>query len=144
MFLVLPYVLFNNNRSGRYKLIEKMDSLICLLPKKHNLITEEFQSKYHIMNKWGVYKLQCLCLMYDLCNNNLILPFFPVNTINLIHVHITRSNANIHINSTTLLELSNFMYNSILFWNSCPYEYRILSKRDFVYKCKLLQFYYYH
>ena len=69
---------FNNNRSGKHKLIEKIDSLIRLLFKKHNLNTDEFQSKYHDINIWGVYKLQCLCFMNDLCNNNLILPFFQL------------------------------------------------------------------
>ena len=70
---------FNNNRLGRYKLIEKIDSLIRSLSKKSYLVTKEFQSIFHVMNIWSVYKLQCLCLMYYLCNNNLILPFFPVN-----------------------------------------------------------------
>ena len=51
---------FSNNRSGRYKLIEKIDSLIFLLSQKHNL---KFQSKYYFMNIWGVYKLEGLCLM---------------------------------------------------------------------------------
>ena len=91
---------FNNNRSGRYKLIEKIERLIRLLSQKHSLITEELQSKYHVMNIWGTYKLQCLCLMYDLCNNNLILPFFPVSTNNLIHPHFTRSNLRAFISET--------------------------------------------
>ena len=49
---------YNNNRSGRCKLIEKIDSLIRLLSKKHNLINKEFQPKYYVMNMlYRVYEM---------------------------------------------------------------------------------------
>ena len=60
---------FNNNRSGRFKLIDKIDNLISMLNRRRftNLQNVDALS---IVNVWSVFKYQCLSFKYDLCNNN--------------------------------------------------------------------------
>ena len=81
---------FNNNRSGRFKLIEKIDSLISMLNKRWftNLQNVDALS---IVNVWSVFKYQCLSFMYDLCNNNFSDPFFPLPVNNMVYLHINYS-----------------------------------------------------
>jgi hypothetical protein len=71
---------YNNNRSGKYKLSNKVDSLISFLSNRLGLCVHEFVSKHKICNVNNVYNLQMLSFMYDLCNNLYCLPHFSVNT----------------------------------------------------------------
>ena len=52
---------------------------------------------------WAVYKLQCVSFMYDICNNNVCVPFFPLVLNNTMHCHFTRSATDVHINTLSSL-----------------------------------------
>ena len=84
-----------------------------------------------------VYKLQCLSMMHDIINSKLYLPYFPLQTNNIIHSHCTRATTNLHINSLTSLDHRNFIYHSVLFWNKCSNGVRFLTKSAFLRVCKL-------
>ena len=127
---------FNNNRSGRFKLIDKIDNLISTLNRRRftNLQNVEVLS---IVNVWSVFKYQCLFFMYDLCNNNVSVPFFPLLVNNMVHLHITRSSTNIHINHVSSLDKHNFVYNYTVIWNNCPVHIHSLLRSAFLRQCKL-------
>ena len=100
---------FTNNRSGRFKLIDKINNLISMLNMRRftNLQNVDALS---IVNVWSVFKYQCLSFMYDLCNNNVSIPFFPLLVNNMVHLHITLSSTNIHVNHISSLDKRNFVY----------------------------------
>lgn len=125
----------NNNRSGRHKLINKIDNLILKLNSIINLhaITDSC-----LYNVWAVYKLQCLSFMYNICNNHITLAFLPMATNSMVHCHFTRTHTNLHINSISSLDRRNFIYNAMLCWNQCPIEIRLLPKSTFLHECKKL------
>ena len=126
---------FNNDRSGRYKLIIKIDSLIGFL-NKHQGDNDDFVNKLYTSNVYNVYRKQCLLFMFDICNNNLTIPHFPLVKNNFIHLHNTRTSTNLHINTVTTLDQHNFIYNCILFWNSLPFNWSVLTKYQFKIACK--------
>ena len=66
---------FNNNRSGRFKLIDKIDNLISMLNRRRftNLQNVDALS---IVNVWSAFRYQCLSFMYDRCNINVSVSFF--------------------------------------------------------------------
>ena len=65
---------FNNNRSSRFKLIDKIDNLISMLNRRFtNLQNVDALS---IVNVWSAFRYQCLSFMYDLCNINVSVSFF--------------------------------------------------------------------
>ena len=89
-------VLIKNDRSGRYKLIDKIDNLLALIRKRFNnslMVNSVFMHGVR-----AVYKLQCVSFMYDIFNNNVYVPFFSLVLNNMIHSHFTRSSANVYIN----------------------------------------------
>jgi hypothetical protein len=129
---------FNNDRSGKYKLINKIDNLILFLSKKLNLTVPDFCLQTGICNVNVVHELQCLSLMYDIVNNGLKLPFFHVYTNAMVHTHNTRTVNNLHINCITALDRRNFIYQSTLFWNKHLCNNRMLHKRAFLLSCKSL------
>jgi hypothetical protein len=123
---------FNNDRSGRNKLIYKIDTLLSkLINRLHLCVNNNVFS-----NVWAVYKLQCLSFMHDVCNNNVSVPYFPMVLNNVIHSHNTRQSDNIHINAINSLDSHNFIYHCVLFWNQCPTEIRKLRKSLFLNTCK--------
>ena len=63
----------NNERSGWYKLIYKIDKLITQIVNKMYITPN-----CHLYNIRSVYEVQCLSLMYDLCYNNLQFPSLPL------------------------------------------------------------------
>ena len=69
--------------------------------------------------------------MYDIFNNNICVPFFPLVLNNMIHGHFTRSSAKVHINTVSTLNHRNFVYYSSLCWNDCSQELRMLPKSKF-------------
>ena len=75
----------NNSRSGRYKLITKVDKLISYIRNKHKFSIENF------CNINSVFKRQCLIFMYDLVKNNFIIPYFSITSNSEIHDRFTRS-----------------------------------------------------
>ena len=95
---------FNHDRSGRYKLIDKIDQLIELLAKKRGLNSHEFVKMSGIFNVMNVYKLQCMSFMYDLTHNMCHLPHFSIETNSMKHVHNTRRSNNIHVNAISSLD----------------------------------------
>ena len=121
---------FNNDRSGRYKLVNKINNLIIYLCRNYNLNVK-------LYGVADVYKLQCLSVMHDIINSKLYLPYFPLQTNNIIHSHCTRATTNLHINSLTSLDHRNFIYHSVLFWNKCSNGIRFLTKSAFLRVCKL-------
>ena len=70
----------SNKRSGRYKLIDKIDKLITQMVNKMYIIPN-----FYLLNVWSVYKLQYLSFMYDLCYNNLQIPSLLLYVNNMIH-----------------------------------------------------------
>jgi hypothetical protein len=122
---------YNNDRSGRHKLVNKIDNLIS------KLISRCLVNHLHMNNVFAVFKLQCLSFMYDICNHIIHVPFLSIVSNNMIHNHFTRSYANIHVDTVTSLEKRNFIYNCILAWNECPREIRSVSKHAFIQYCKL-------
>ena len=126
---------FNNNRSGRFKLIDKIDNFISMLNRRRFTNLQNIDA-LSIVNVWSVFKYQYLSCMYDLCNKNVSVPFFPL-LVNNMHLHITRSSTNIHINHVCSLDIRNFVYNSTVMWNNCPIHIRSLLRSAFLRQCKL-------
>ena len=127
---------FNNNRSGRFKLIDKIDTLISMLNRRRFTNLKNVHA-LSIINVWSVFKYQCLSFTYDLCNNNVSILFFPLLVNNMVHLHITRSSTNIHINHVSSLDKRNFVYNCTVIWNNCPVHIRSLLRSAFLHQCKL-------
>ena len=125
---------FNNERSGRHKLINKIDNLICTLEKRLNMNCHNTV----LGNVCDVYKLQCLSFMYDMCHNNISIPYFPLVLNNMIHNHNTRQSSNLHLNTVSSLDCHNFVYHCTVFWNACPVDIRLLKcKSLFLKNCKV-------
>jgi hypothetical protein len=131
---------FNNNRSGKYKLINKIDKLISLLAKLFGNNERNFVCNSQLLNVNNAYKLQSLSFMYDVCSNRLTLPFFPINLNSSVHEHNTRSMNNLHIDCITMADYRNFMYQCTVIWNSIPLNLRLLPRRAFLRACKTLMF----
>lgn len=129
---------FNNDRSGRYKLVNKIDSLLGTLAKRQGVNLDVFIANSHLCNVNNMYNLQCLSFMYDICNSNIYVPFIPLITNNAVHKHYTRNTINIHISNLSSLDRRNFVYHCTLFWNSSPVENRKLPKNAFIRACKSL------
>ena len=81
----------NNSRSGRYKLITKVDKLISYIRNEYKFSIENFCS----INT--VFKRQFLIFMYDLVKNSFTISYFSLTSISEIHNYFTRSCHNIHI-----------------------------------------------
>ena len=92
--------------------------------------------KYSVFNVKTEYDLQSLCLMYDVANDIVSIPFFPLLQNINIHDHNTPSCTNVHINPITALDCKNFMYNRVLKWNDCPFDLLRLTKRAFIKESK--------
>ena len=122
----------NNDRSGRYKLVNKIDHLIARLSHYEGLSADEYINKYRMCDVWKVYKLQSLSLMHDISNNKVSLPFFPLLTNSEVHSHNTRSSCNFYINSQTTLDRHNFTYTSLLNWNAYLLNICNLPKHAFL------------
>ncbi len=125
----------NNNRSGRHKLINKIDNLIF---KLDSIINVHDIVGSRLYNVWAVYKLQCLSFMYNISNNHITLAFLPLVTNSMIHCHFTRMYTNLHISTISALDRRNFIYNTMLCWNQCPPEIRLLPKPTFLHECTKL------
>ena len=95
---------FNNDRAGRYKLREKIDSVICLITKQCKMHINELICKYYVFSVKNEYDLQSLCLMYNVTNDIVSIPFVPLLQNINIHWHNTRSCTNVHINPITALD----------------------------------------
>ena len=67
----------------------------------------ELICKYSVFNVKNEYDLQSLCLMYDVANDFVSIPFFPLLQNINTHDHNTRSSTNVHINSITALNRRN-------------------------------------
>jgi hypothetical protein len=119
---------FTNDRSGRYKLVDKIDKLLTRVDVQCRPMD----------NVWKVYKLQCLSFMHDLSNNIFSVPCFPLVTNNMVHSHFTRASCNVHIQPVGSLEKRNFIYNCTLHWNRCSANARLLSKCSFNKYCRML------
>ena len=120
---------FNNDRSGRHKLITKINNLISLLARYHCLNVESFCSKFVALNLLNVHKLQSLSLMYDIFNNKLFLSHFPKLLNNEVHGHFTRSYINYRITHISCLDKRKFVYYSILNWNNTPVVFSFFCLR---------------
>jgi hypothetical protein len=127
---------FNNVRSGRQKLIDKIDTLIDKLVK----LLSVNNSTCHVStfcSVMDVYKLQSLSFMYDLCNNIITVPHVSLIHNNMIHRHFTRQSNNLHINSVSSLDCYNFIYHCTVLWNKCPEAIRVLPRKSlFLKSCK--------
>jgi len=129
---------FNNNRSGRYKLVNKINNLISTLALSSNLDVKTFCINLGVCNVNDVYTLQCLSLMHDICYNVIDLPHFEFAMNSVVHSHDTRAANNVHINTVNSLDQRNFMYHCLLFWNNYSSKYRTSCKKAFLSTCKKL------
>ena len=102
----------NNDRSGHYKLIDKIDNFLALIRKRQN--NSQMVDSVVMHDVWAVYKLQCVSFTYDICNNNFWVPFFPLVVNNMMDGHFTRSSANVHINTVSSLDCRN-LFIALLF-----------------------------
>ena len=84
----------------------------------------------------NVYKLLCMSSKYDFIHNLCHLPHFSIETNSMIHVHNTSRFNNIHVNVISSLDKRNFKFHCILNWNSCPKQYRVMSKKLIMRNCK--------
>jgi hypothetical protein len=93
-----------------HKFVNIIDNLISkLISNKACLVNH-----LHMNNVFAVFKLQCLSFMYDICNHIIHVSFLSTVSNNMIHIHLTRLSANIHVDTVTSLEKRNFIYNCIL------------------------------
>ncbi len=122
----------NNARSGRQKLFDKIDHLISNIANKLGLTLSEFIAKFQVMNVWRVYKMQCLSFMYEITNNIISVPSFPLFVNAALHGHYTRGCNNIHITTVSSLDHRNFIYSCVNLWNACPTGVRSLHKVVFL------------
>jgi hypothetical protein len=58
---------FHNDRSGKYKLIDKVGHVILKLASNYTLTVLDFIKRFRICDVWKVVKLQSLSFMCDLC-----------------------------------------------------------------------------
>jgi hypothetical protein len=131
----------NNDRSGRFKLIDKIDRVISILAIEHNLSVDAFVNKFKICDVWKVCNLQNLAFMYDLWHNRVTVPFITLDTNNSVHSHFTRASSNLHIELISTIDKHNFIYNAKLDWNHCPVELRnVRPKSKFMSQYKKLLF----
>ena len=131
---------FNNNRSGKYKLTNKVDNIIHLLAKKFKQTVQEFVYDFQICDVYKVYKLQAMSLMYHMWYNRNNFVFLNLISNNSVHSHFTRINANIHVNPISAISSRNFIYHCILTWNDSPFDIRSLPKHACLSQYKKLFF----
>jgi hypothetical protein len=131
---------FNNNRSGKYKLINMINKLVLLLAYRCKSNVIDFVHSTHICDVITVYKLQCLSLMYNIWYNRE--KYIHINLVvnSSVHNHFTRQTVNLHVNTVSPIDLRNFVYHGVLFWNKCPHDIRLMPKQRFLSHCKLLCF----
>jgi hypothetical protein len=131
----------NNDRSGRFKLIDKIDRVISNLAIKHNLLIQDFVNKFKICDVWKVCILQNLAFMYDVWHNYISVPFISLETNDVVHSHFTRTSSDLQIELISTIDKHNFVYNAKLNWNDCPVELRdVRPKFKFISQCKRLLF----
>ena len=61
-------------------------------------------------NVWAVHSF-----IYDMSNNNINVPFFPLILNNIVHTHFTRTSSNIHVNLVSSILISIILYTVVLF-----------------------------
>ena len=127
---------FNNDKSGRYKLINKVDNLIVLLAHCSGLNLNDFLVKFQVQNVLSVHKVQSLLIRYDICHNKVYLLYVHVTTNNTVHGHFTRSNCNLHKPQLSTVDKYNFVHYAMLSWNACLYDVKVLAKHKFYKYCK--------
>jgi hypothetical protein len=91
-----------------------------------------------VCDVWKVHKMQSLALMFDIVSGRICISCFQFEINNLVHGHFTRSSTNVHINTVTSVDMRNFIYYSVLNWNTCNVEMRTQSRNNFICSCKLL------
>jgi hypothetical protein len=129
--------LFHNDRSGRYKLIDKIYHVTLKLASNCNLTVLDFVNRFRTCDEWKVVNLQCLLFMCDLWHKQVIIAFISLVPNTAVHSHYTHTSVNLHVSSITTLDKHNFVYNALLAWNECPAE---LRKFKFVFQCKAIMF----
>ncbi len=129
---------FNNDRSGRWKLIANVDRVINSLAVKHKLPVHDFVCATGVCDVWKVHKIQSLMLMYDVITGHSNVSCFHFEFNSLIHNHFTRGNCNIHINRVSSLDKRNFTYYCLLNWNECDDDMRSKTRHNFMCSCKRL------
>ena len=78
--------------------------------------------------------------MYDVSIDHNNFEFICMILNKNIHDHYTRGSAKVHINSVSSLNTRNFVYLSILNWNNCPEQCKLLPKQKFMSQYKRLMF----
>ena len=58
----------NNDRSGSYKLIDKIDNLLAVIRKRFN--NSQMDNSVVMHDVWVVHKLQCVSFIYNIFNTN--------------------------------------------------------------------------
>ncbi len=128
---------FGNDRSGKCRLISKLEHFNNYLCKVLNCDVNHLLFNFRIFGISDIYKMQCLSFMYDVMNNRTLLSNYNVNTNELVHKHFTRGRLNLHIDLITSIDYRNFLYRCTLIWNSVDISSRFKPKKAFINFCKI-------
>jgi hypothetical protein len=79
----------NNERSGRFRLFDKVNRVISLLAKHSGTNIDKYVATTNICDVMKTSKLQCLSFMYNIMYNLINLPYVNVNCNNMVHQHNT-------------------------------------------------------
>jgi hypothetical protein len=63
---------FGNERSGRNKLINKINHLLIYLAGVFGYSPHDFVLKFNVLSVIHVYKLQCLSFMFDILHQHML------------------------------------------------------------------------
>ena len=128
----------HNTRAGRYKLLDKIDSVILTLARRCGMNVNDYVNMTGICDVLKCSKLQCMSFMHSVMHKSIHVPYLQVTLNNMIHEHNTRQSADIHVGEQCSLDQRNFPYQCLLLWNECPLTVRLMHKSAFVRNCKLL------
>jgi hypothetical protein len=98
-FSYCTMIWFGNERSGRNKLINKINHLLLYLADIFD-------------------KLQCLSFMFDILHQHVVLEYLNFPTNRDIHLYNTRRTNALHVCCVTQLDKNNFPYNMLCIWNT--------------------------
>lgn len=100
----------NNERSGRFRLFDKVNRVISLLAKHSGTNIDKYVATTNICDVMKTSKLQCLSFMYNIMYNLINLPYVNVNYNNMVHQHNTRQSKDIHVDAIFFIDKRNSLY----------------------------------
>jgi hypothetical protein len=117
-FSYCTMIWFGNERSGRNKLINKINHLLLYLAGIFGYSPHDFVLKFNVLSVIHVYKLQCLSFMFDILHQHVVLEYLNFPTNRDIHLYNTRRTNALHVCCVTQIDKNNFPYNMLCIWNT--------------------------